>query len=66
VRLRSDGCRADRHSGAPTEDTPSVALAFEAKASSIPPQHIDPEQADDAGALTKGLQDVALVPQTTA
>jgi hypothetical protein len=52
--------------GAPTEDTPSVALAFEAKTSSIPPQHIDPEQADDAGALTKGLQDVALVPKTTA
>jgi hypothetical protein len=52
--------------GAPTEDAPSVALAFEAKASSIPPQHDDPKQVDDASTLTEGLQDVALVPKTAA
>jgi hypothetical protein len=51
---------------APTEDTLGVILAFEAKASAIPPQHVDPEQVDDASTLTKGLQDVALVPKTTA
>jgi hypothetical protein len=51
---------------APTEDTLGVTLAFEAKASAIPPQHVDPGQVDDASTLTKGLQDVALVPKTTA
>jgi hypothetical protein len=48
------------------EDASGVTLAFEAKASAVPPQHADSEQVDDASTLTEGLQDVALVPKTTA
>src|SRR5688572_9071314 len=50
---------------APTEGTPGVDLAFETKASAVPPRRADPEQEDDASALAEGLQDVALVPETT-
>jgi hypothetical protein len=42
-----------------------VDLAFETKASAVPPQHTNPEQVDDASALAESLQDVALVPETT-
>jgi hypothetical protein len=42
-----------------------VDLAFETKASAVPPRHANPEQMDDASALAEGLQDVALVPKTT-
>ena len=42
-----------------------VDLAFETKASAVPPRHTNPEQVDDASALAEGLQDVALVPKTT-
>jgi hypothetical protein len=50
---------------APTEGTPGVNLAFETKASAVPPRHTNPEQVDDAGALAESLQDVALVPEMT-
>ena len=50
---------------APTEGTPGVDLAFETKASAVPPRHANPEQVDDASALAESLQDVALVPETT-
>jgi hypothetical protein len=42
-----------------------VDLAFETKASAVPPRHANPEQVDDAGALAESLQDVALVHETT-
>jgi hypothetical protein len=42
-----------------------VDLAFEAKASAVSPRHANPEQVDDASALVKSLQDVALVPEAT-
>jgi hypothetical protein len=42
-----------------------VDLAFETKASAVSPRHADPEQVDDASALAKSLQDVALVPEAT-
>jgi hypothetical protein len=42
-----------------------VDLAFEKKASAVSPRHANPEQVDDASALAKSLQDVALVPETT-
>jgi hypothetical protein len=50
---------------APTEGTPGVDLAFETKASAVPPRHANPGQVDDASALAESLQDVALVPETT-
>jgi hypothetical protein len=50
---------------APAEGTPGVDLAFETKASAVPPRHANPEQVDDASTLTESLQDVALVPETT-
>jgi hypothetical protein len=40
---------------APTEGTPGVDLAFETKASVVPPRHTNPEQADDASTLAEGL-----------
>jgi hypothetical protein len=49
----------------PTEGTPGVDLAFETEASAFPPRHANPEQVDDAGALARSLQDVALVPEMT-
>jgi hypothetical protein len=51
---------------APTEGASGVDLAFETKASAVPPRHANPEQVDDASELAEGLQDVALVPRTTA
>jgi hypothetical protein len=51
---------------APTDGTPGVDLAFETKASAVPPRHANLEQVDDAGALAESLQDVALVPEMTA
>jgi hypothetical protein len=42
-----------------------VDLAFETKASAVSPRHANPEQVDDASALAKSLQDVALVPEAT-
>jgi hypothetical protein len=51
---------------APTGGASGVDLAFETKASAVPPRHTNPEQVDDAGVLAEGLQDVALVPKTTA
>jgi hypothetical protein len=42
-----------------------VDLAFETKASVVSPRHANPEQVDDASALAKSLQDVALVPEAT-
>jgi hypothetical protein len=51
---------------APTEGASGVDLAFETKASAVPPRHANPEQVDDASTLAEGLQDVALVPKTTA
>src|SRR5688572_23384417 len=50
---------------APTEGTSGVDLAFETKASAVPPRRADPEQEDDASALAESLHDVALVPDTT-
>jgi hypothetical protein len=51
---------------APTGGASGVDLAFETKASAVPPRHANPEQVDDASTLAEGLQDVALVPKTTA
>jgi hypothetical protein len=51
---------------APTGGASGVDLAFETEASAVPPRHANPEQVDDASALAEGLQDVALVPKTTA
>jgi hypothetical protein len=51
---------------APTGGVSGVDLALETKASTVPPRHTNPEQVDDASALAEGLQDVALVPKTTA
>ena len=51
---------------APTGGASGVDLAFETKASVVPPRHTNPEQVDDASALAEGLQDIALVPKTTA
>jgi hypothetical protein len=50
---------------APTEGASGVDLAFETKAGAVPPRHADPEQVDNAGALARSLQDVALVPEMT-
>jgi hypothetical protein len=50
---------------APTGGASDVDLAFETKASAVPPRHTNPEQADDASALAEDLQDVALVPKMT-
>ena len=50
---------------APTGGASGVDLAFETKASAVPPRHANPEQVDDASALAESLQDVALVPETT-
>ena len=63
-RTSSDVERIDIPS-APTEGTLGVDLAFETKASAVPPRHANPEQVDDASALAESLQDVALVPETT-
>src|SRR5688500_17272854 len=49
----------------PTAGALGVDLAFETKASAVSPRHADPEQVDDASALAKSLQDVALVPEAT-
>jgi hypothetical protein len=49
---------------APTGGASGVDLAFKTKASAISPRHANPEQVDDASALTESLQDVALVPET--
>jgi hypothetical protein len=51
---------------APTGGASGVDLAFETKANAVPPRHANPEQVDDASTLAEGLQDVALVPKTTA
>jgi hypothetical protein len=51
---------------APTGGASGIDLAFETKASSVSPRHANSEQTDDAGTLAKGLQDVTLVPETTA
>ena len=50
---------------APTGGASGVNLAFETKASVVSPRHAKPEQVDDASALAKSLQDVALVPEAT-
>jgi hypothetical protein len=62
-----------RLSSEPTSPAPQrgggasgIDLAFETKASAVPPRHADLEQVDDASELTEGLQDVAPVPKTTA
>jgi hypothetical protein len=49
---------------APTGGASGVDLAFETKACAVSPRHANPEQVDDASALAKSLQDVALVPET--
>jgi hypothetical protein len=49
----------------PTGGASDVDLAFETKASAVPPRHANPEQVDDASTLAESLQDVALVPKTT-
>jgi hypothetical protein len=51
--------------GTPTGGAPGIDFAFETKTSAVSPRHANPEQADDASALAKGLLDVALVPETT-
>src|SRR6187455_1963638 len=51
--------------GTPTGGALGVDLAFETKASAVSPRHANPEQVDDASALAKSLQDVALVPEAT-
>ena len=51
---------------APTGGASGVDLAFETKASAVSPRHANSEQVDDASALAESLQDVALVPETTA
>jgi hypothetical protein len=50
---------------APTGGASGVELAFETKASVVPPRHANPEQVDDASALVESLQGVALVPEAT-
>jgi hypothetical protein len=50
---------------APTGGALGIDLAFETKASAVPPRHANPEQADDASMLAKSLLDVTLVPETT-
>jgi hypothetical protein len=42
-----------------------IDLAFETRTSTVSPQRADSGQTDDASALTKGLLDVTLVPETT-
>jgi hypothetical protein len=49
---------------APTGGASGIDLAFETKASAVPPRHANPEQVDDASTLAESLQDVALVPET--
>jgi hypothetical protein len=51
---------------APTGDASGVDLASETEASVVPPRLANPEQVDDTSTLAEGLQDVALVPKTTA
>jgi hypothetical protein len=50
---------------APTRGASGIDLAFETKASAVSPRHANPEQADDASMLAKGLLDVTLGPETT-
>jgi hypothetical protein len=50
---------------APTRGAPGIDFAPETKTSTDSPRHANPEQVDDASALAKSLQDVALVPETT-
>jgi hypothetical protein len=51
---------------APTGDASGVDLVSETEASVVPPRHANPEQVDDTSTLAEGLQDIALVPKTTA
>jgi hypothetical protein len=51
--------------GTPTGGAPGIDFALETKTSAVSPQHVNPEQADDASALAKSLLDVTLVPETT-
>jgi hypothetical protein len=51
--------------GTPTRGAPGIDFAPETKTSAVSPRHANPEQVDDASALAKSLQDVALVPETT-
>jgi hypothetical protein len=51
--------------GAPTGGTLGIDLAFETKTSTVPPQHANPKQTDDASTLAKDLLGVTLVPETT-
>jgi hypothetical protein len=50
--------------GTPTGGAPGIDFAFETKTSAVSPRHANPEQADDASVLAKGLLDVALVPES--
>jgi hypothetical protein len=56
--------RADS-TGTPTRGAPGIDFAPETKTSAVSPRHTNPEQVDDASALAKSLQDVALEPGTT-
>jgi hypothetical protein len=49
----------------PMGGAPGIDLALETKTSAVSPQRADSGQTDDASALTKGLLNVTLVPETT-
>jgi hypothetical protein len=51
--------------GTPTGGALGIDLALETKTSTVSPRHANPEQADDASTLAKGLLEVTLVPETT-
>jgi hypothetical protein len=51
--------------GTPTGGAPGIDFAPETKTNAVTPRHANPEQVDDASALAKSLQDVALVLETT-
>jgi hypothetical protein len=50
---------------APTGGASGIDLVLETKTSAISPRQANPEQADDASTIAKGLLDVTLVPETT-